>query len=227
MKPRILVVEDEPKTRATLVLYLAHAGFDVSEAGTGPAALEAAVRERPDLVVLDRMLPGLDGLEVCRRLREEGPVPVIFLTARAAEEDRLEGLDLGADDYVVKPFSPRELVARVKAVLRRSPATGLAEPLTVGDLTLDPSRRVAILAGREARLTAREFRLLEALARVPGHILSREDLVARAFGETFDGFDRTVDAHVANLRRKIEDDPASPTRVVTVFGAGYRLDVRR
>jgi DNA-binding response OmpR family regulator len=224
MKPRILVVEDEPKTRATLVLYLEHAGFDVREAATGPEALAA---ERPDLVVLDRMLPGLDGVEVCRRLREDGPVPVIFLTARSTEEDRLEGLELGADDYVVKPFSPRELVARVRAVLRRSPSAGLAEPLTVGDLTLDPSRRVALLPGREARLTAREFRLLEALARVPGRILSREDLVTRAFGDAFDGFDRTVDAHVANLRRKIEDDPTTPTRVITVFGAGYRLDIHR
>jgi len=224
MKPRILVVEDEPKTRATLVLYLEHAGFEVVEAATGPEALEA---ERPDLVVLDRMLPGLDGLEVCRRLREDGPVPVIFLTARSTEEDRLEGLDLGADDYVVKPFSPRELVARVRAVLRRSPSAGLPEPLTVGDLTLDPSRRLALLPGREARLTAREFRLLEVLAKAAGHVLSREDLVTRAFGDAFDGYDRTVDAHVANLRRKIEDDPAAPTRVITVFGAGYRLDVRR
>jgi len=224
MKPRILVVEDEPKTRKTLVLYLENAGFEVIEADSGPAALEA---ERPDLVVLDRMLPGMDGTEVCRRLRADGPVPVIFLTARSTEEDRLEGLDLGADDYVVKPFSPRELVARVKAVLRRSPSTGLPEPITVGDLTLDPSRRVALLPGREARLTAREYRLLEALARVAGHVLSREDLVARAFGESFDGYDRTVDAHVANLRRKIEDDPAAPARVITVFGAGYRLDVRR
>ena len=227
MKPRILVVEDEPKTRATIVLYLEHAGFCVREASTGPEALERAAQERFDLVVLDRMLPGLDGLEVCRRLRQDGPLPVIFLTARSTEEDRLEGLELGADDYVVKPFSPRELVARVRAVLRRSPSVGLPGPLTVGDLTLDPSRRVAMLPGREARLTAREFRLLEALARVAGHVLSREDLVARAFGDAFDGFDRTVDAHVANLRRKIEDDPAAPTRVVTVFGAGYRLDVHR
>ena len=224
MKPRILVVEDEPKTRATLVLYLEHAGFEVMEAATGPEALAA---ERPDLVVLDRMLPGLDGLEVCRRLREDGPLPVIFLTARSTEEDRLQGLDLGADDYVVKPFSPRELVARVRAVLRRSPSAGLPAPLTLGDLTLDPSRRVALLPGREARLTAREFRLLEVLAKAAGHVLSREDLVTRAFGDAFDGFDRTVDAHVANLRRKIEDDPTTPTRVITVFGAGYRLDIHR
>ena len=227
MKPRILVVEDETKTRQTLVLYLTHAGFEVTEAADGIEALAAAASTRPDLVVLDRMLPGLDGMEVCRRLREDAPLPVIFLTARATEEDRLDGLDLGADDYVVKPFSPRELVARVRAVLRRAPHAGLPEPLTVGDLTLDPSRRVALLPGREAKLTGREFRLLAALARAAGHVLSREELVARAFGEEFDGFDRTVDAHVAHLRRKIEDDPASPTRVVTVFGAGYRLDVHR
>jgi len=226
VKPVILVVEDEPKTRQTLVLYLEHAGFAVVEAADGPSALASAARARPDLVVLDRMLPGLDGVEVCRRLRLDAPVPVIFLTARATEEDRLEGLDLGADDYVVKPFSPRELVARVRAVLRRAPGAGLPEPLAVGDLTLDPARRVVRLPGRETVLTAREFRLLAALARAPGRVLSREELVARAFGDDFDGFDRTVDAHVAHLRKKIEDDPASPTRIVTVFGAGYRLDVR-
>jgi len=226
VKPTILVVEDEAKTRQTLVLYLEHAGFAVVEAADGPSALASAARARPDLVVLDRMLPGLDGVEVCRRLRLDAPVPVIFLTARATEEDRLEGLDLGADDYVVKPFSPRELVARVRAVLRRAPGAGLPEPLVAGDLTLDPARRVVRLPGREAALTAREFRLLVALARAPGHVLSREELVARAFGDDFDGFDRTVDAHVAHLRKKIEDDPASPTRIVTVFGAGYRLDVR-
>jgi DNA-binding response OmpR family regulator len=223
----ILIVEDEPKTRATIVLYLEHAGFAVREAPDAATALALAAAERPDLVVLDRMLPGMDGLEVCRRLRADAPVPVIFLTARATEEDRREGLDLGADDYVVKPFSPKELVARVKAVLRRAPGAGLPEAFTVGDLTLDPARRVARVGGREAVLTGREFRLRAALARAAGHVLSREDLVARAFGDEFDGFDRTVDAHVANLRRKIEDDPTSPTRVVTVFGAGYRLDVHR
>jgi DNA-binding response OmpR family regulator len=222
----VLVVEDDPKTRQTLVLYLEHAGFAVAQAADGPAALAQAALVRPDLVVLDRMLPGLDGLEVCRRLRADGPLPVIFLTARATEEDRLEGLDLGADDYVVKPFSPKELVARVRAVLRRAPGAGLPEALTVGDLTLDPSRGVAIVAGRAAKLTGREFRLLAALARAPGRVLSREELVQRAFGDDYDGFDRTVDVHVAHLRRKIEDDPSAPTRVMTVFGAGYRLDVR-
>jgi DNA-binding response OmpR family regulator len=226
-RSRVLVVEDDPKTRSTLVLYLEHAGFLVTEAADGRTALAVAAQERPDLVVLDRMLPGLDGLEVCRRLRADAPLPVIFLTARATEDDRLEGLDLGADDYVVKPFSPKELVARVRAVLRRAPGAGLPEALTVGDLTLDPARGVAVVAGREAKLTGREFRLLAALARAAGRVLSREELVARAFGDDYDGFDRTVDVHVANLRRKIEDDPSTPTRVVTVFGLGYRLDVRR
>ncbi len=226
IRSRVLVVEDDPKTRQTLVLYLEHAGFDVSEASDGASALALAERERPDVVVLDRMLPGLDGLEVCRRLRADAPLPVIFLTARAAEEDRLQGLELGADDYVVKPFSPRELVARVRAVLRRAPGAGLPEPLTVGDLTLDPARGVAIVAGRTASLTGREFRLLAALARAPGRVFSREELVQRAFGDDYDGFDRTVDVHVAHLRKKIEDDPGAPRRLITVIGAGYRLDVR-
>jgi DNA-binding response OmpR family regulator len=224
--PSILVVEDDPKTRQTLVLYLEHAGFAVRAVGDGLAALAEAERARPDLAVLDRMLPGLDGMELCRRLREEGPLPVIFLTARATEEDRLAGLDLGADDYVVKPFSPRELVARVRAVLRRAPGADLPQALAVGDLTLDPARRCALVAGREVGLTGREFRLLTAFARAPGLVLSREELVRRAFGDEFDGFDRTVDVHIANLRKKLEADPAQPVRIVTVFGAGYRLDPR-
>ncbi|MEP7029199.1 MAG: response regulator transcription factor [Candidatus Eisenbacteria bacterium] len=224
--PRILVVEDDPKTRDTLVLYLEHAGFLVCAVGDGAAALAEAERCPPDLVVLDRMLPGLDGMELCRRLREDRPHPVIFLTARATEEDRLAGLELGADDYVVKPFSPRELVARVRAVLRRAPGADLPQPLTVGDLTLDPGRRCAEVAGRVVPLTAREFRLMATFARAPGRTFSREELVERAFGDDFDGFDRTVDAHVVNLRRKLEADPSRPTRLVTVFGAGYRLDVR-
>jgi DNA-binding response OmpR family regulator len=222
--PSILVVEDDPKTRQTLVLYLEHAGFAVRAVGDGLAALVEAERARPDLAVLDRMLPGVDGMELCQRLRADGPLPVIFLTARATEEDRLAGLDLGADDYVVKPFSPRELVARVRAVLRRAPGADLPSALAVGDLTLDPARRCAVVAGREVVLTGREFRLLTAFARAPGLVLSREELVRRAFGDEFDGFDRTVDAHIANLRKKLEADPAQPVRLVTVFGAGYRLD---
>ena len=222
--PSILVVEDDPKTRQTLILYLEHAGFAVRAVGDGVAALAEAERARPDLAVLDRMLPGVDGMELCRRLREAGPLPVIFLSARATEEDRLAGLDLGADDYVVKPFSPRELVARVRAVLRRAPGADLPSALAVGDLTLDPARRCAVVAGREVALTGREFRLLAAFARAPGLVLSREELVKRAFGDEFDGYDRTVDVHIANLRKKLESEPAAPVRLVTVFGAGYRLD---
>jgi DNA-binding response OmpR family regulator len=224
--PSILVAEDDPKTRQTLVLYLEHAGFAVRAVGDGASALAEAERARPDLALLDRMLPGVDGMELCRRLREDGPLPVIFLTARATEEDRLAGLDLGADDYVVKPFSPRELVARVRAVLRRAPGADLPSALAVGDLTLDPARRCAVVSGREVVLTAREFRLLTAFARAPGLVLSRQELVKRAFGDEFDGYDRTVDVHIANLRKKLEVDPARPVRLVTVFGAGYRLDPR-
>lgn len=169
------------------------------------------------------MLPGLDGLEVCRRVRETSAMPIIMLTARSTEEDRLEGLDLGADDYVVKPFSPRELAARVRAVLRRAPGASDGPPVRVGDLVIDPARHEATLAGRPLDLTPREFRLLEVLARAPGRAFTRGELVERAFGADSSALDRTIDAHVVNLRRKLGDDPACPGRIETVFGVGYRL----
>jgi len=224
-KLRVLVVDDEEKTVASVRLYLEHAGFDVSTAGDGRTALALArAQPAPDLIVLDLMLPGLDGLEVCRRLREESAVPIIMLTARSSEEDRLEGLDLGADDYVVKPFSPRELAARVRAVLRRS-SGAIAEgaPIRVGGLIVDPARHEVTVDGRSVALTPREFRLLEVLARAPGRAFTRSELVERAFGADSEALDRTIDAHVVNLRRKIEDDPDHPARVETVFGVGYRL----
>jgi len=224
-KLRVLVVDDEEKTVASVRLYLEHAGFDVSSAGDGRTALALArAQPTPDLIVLDLMLPGLDGLEVCRRLREESAVPIIMLTARSSEEDRLEGLDLGADDYVVKPFSPRELAARVRAVLRRSSgATAEGPPIRVGGLIVDPARHEVTVDGRSVALTPREFRLLEVLARAPGRAFTRSELVERAFGADSEALDRTIDAHVVNLRRKIEDDPGHPARVETVFGVGYRL----
>ena len=224
-KPLVLVVDDDPKTVDSVRLYLEDAGFEVVTAGDGKAALaRAGATPAPDLVVLDLMLPGLDGLEVCRRLRDSSDLPIIMLTARSSEEDRLEGLDLGADDYVVKPFSPRELAARVRAVLRRSPAAGADEPpVRVGDLMIDPARHEATLAGSRLDLTPREFRLLEVLARAPGRAFARSELVERVFGADSEALDRTIDAHIVNLRRKTERDPANPALIETVFGVGYRL----
>ena len=222
---RILVVDDDAKTVSAIRLYLEHGGFQVLVAADGREALSlATTTPPPDLVVLDLMLPGLDGLEVCRRLRETSDIPIIMLTARSTEEDRLEGLELGADDYVVKPFSPRELAARVHAVLRRVPggAPG-GPPIRVGPVTIDAARHEVTVRGDSVGLTPREFRLLEVLARAPGRAFTRAELVARAFGADSEALDRTIDAHVVNLRRKIEADPGRPALIETVFGVGYRL----
>ena len=224
-RPRILVVDDDAKTVASVRLYLEHAGFQVAEAVDGREALRIArANPTPDLIVLDLMLPGMGGLEVCRRLREESRVPIIMLTARSTEEDRLEGLDLGADDYVVKPFSARELAARVRAVLRRGQIEDAAgPPIRIGGLVIDPGRHQVTVRGVSASLTPREFRLLEVMARAPGRAFSRAELVERAFGVHSEALDRTIDAHLVNLRRKVEVDPASPTLIETVYGVGYRL----
>ena len=222
---RILVVDDDPKTVSLVKLYLQHAGYEVLVAADGRSALESARRTpRPDLIVLDVMLPRVNGLEVCRTLREESDVPIILLTARTTEDNKLEGLDLGADDYIAKPFSPRELAARVRAVLRRSPTAPLdGPPVRVAGLVLDPARHEAQVRGHPVRLTPREFRLLLALARSPGRVFTRAELVSRAFGPEYEALDRTIDAHIRNLRRKIEADPADPALIQTVFGIGYRF----
>jgi DNA-binding response OmpR family regulator len=224
-KARILVVDDDTKTAAGIRLYLEHAGYEVEVATDGRAALARARAEPPpDLVVLDRMLPALDGLTVCRVLREESEVPVILLTARTTEAERLEGLEQGADDYVSKPFSPRELVARVGVVLRRArPEGAAARPLKTGGLAIDPARREVTISGRPVELTPREFGLLLVLARAPGRVFTRQELRDRAFGPDSEALDRTVDAHVMNLRRKLPD----PGLIETVFGVGYRLPARR
>jgi DNA-binding response OmpR family regulator len=227
-KARILVVDDDPKTVASVRLYLEHGGYLVDVAGDGRTALtRARASPAPDLVVLDRMLPELDGLAVFRALRAVSSVPVILLTARTTEQDRLEGLDLGADDYVSKPFSPRELVARVRAVLRRTRPEDADAPLEIGDLSIDAARHEVWRSGEAVRLTAREFALLLALARTPGRVFSRQELRERAFGDESEALDRTVDAHVMNLRRKLEPDPAAPVYIETVFGVGYRFAARR
>lgn len=221
----ILVVEDDAKAAGLIRLYLEHAGFAVETAGDGRAALERALREpEPRLIVLDVMLPHVDGFEVCRRLRAESDVPIILVTARVEEDDRLAGLDLGADDYVSKPFSPRELVARVRAVLRRSPDAEPAGPaIERGGVRLDPSAHRAEVRGATVDLTPREFRLLHTLMRSPGRAFTRQELVERALGRDFEGLDRTIDAHVKNLRRKLESDGTDASVIETVAGVGYRF----
>jgi two-component system alkaline phosphatase synthesis response regulator PhoP len=223
--PTILVVDDEPRIVQLVRDYLEHGGFSVLVAGDGPAALRTARTARPDLVVLDLGLPGLDGLDVVRALRREGDVPVIVLTARAEESDKLVGLELGADDYLTKPFSPKELVARVRAVLRR--AEGLRQPadvIRVGeDVELDVTRMEARFGGRRVDLTRTEFELLATMARQPGRVFTRAQLLDAVHGVAFESYERAIDAHVKNIRRKIEEDPRSPRHLQTVFGVGYRF----
>jgi len=217
-----LVVEDEPEIAQLVRRYLEREGFRVEVAADGAEALEQFARVRPDVVVLDLMLPGTDGWEVCRRIRERSRCAVVMLTARDAVEDRVQGLELGADDYVTKPFSPRELVARVRAVVRRQ-RWGGREVLRVGDLVVDFRRRRVRRAGRTVPLTATEWRVLEALASQPGHVLTRWQIIDRVYGESFEGFERTVDVHVKNLRQKLEPNPQQPRYVLTVHGVGYKF----
>ena len=227
----VLVVDDDATVREVVVDYLRAAGHEVREATDGAGALAAVRDERADLVVLDVMMPGLDGLEVCRRLRVTSDVPIVLLTANAQESDNILGLELGADDYVTKPFSPRELVLRVQSVLRRS-ASLAADPSTPpelpdvavdGDLVIDRRARRVHLAGGELSLTVREFDLLSWLVAHPGDALRRDDLMRDVWGWDF-GDPSTVTVHVSRLRDKIEHDPAAPRRLVTVFGVGYRWD---
>jgi len=220
----ILVIEDEIKIARLVRDYLENAGYRVLVATRGDEGLALARTERPDLIVLDLMLPGLDGLDLCRKVRQSSQVPIIMVTARAEEADRLIGLELGADDYVTKPFSPRELVARVRAVLRRARGEAPPELLRAGDLALDVAAHAVTLGGRPVELTPTEFALLEALMRAPGRVLSRLQLLEQAQGEAYEGYERTVDAHIKNLRQKIEPDPKNPRYITTVYGVGYRLD---
>lgn len=223
----ILVVDDEPQIAAIARDYLDRAGFRVLTAGDGVSALRLARTEQPALLVLDLMLPGMDGLDVARALREDPAthqMPIIMLTARVEETDRLIGLELGADDYITKPFSPRELVARVRAVLRRS--EGMREPaaiLRAGELQIDLQRRSVRRDGAPVELTAREFDLLATMARAPGRAFSRAQLIELVYDVSYSGFDRTVDAHIKNLRRKIEPDPREPRYILTIYGVGYRF----
>ncbi|WP_393059145.1 response regulator transcription factor [Streptomyces sp. LN549] len=224
---RVLVVDDDPTVAEVVAGYLNGAGYEVERADDGASALERFAAHRPDLVVLDLMLPGMDGFEVCRRMRAHGPVPVIMLSARGDEDDRVLGLETGADDYVTKPFSPRELVLRVDSVLRRagaSPAGVPAALLEGAGLVLDPAARQATRAGRTLALTLREFDLLAFFLRHPGRAFTREELMREVWGWDF-GDLSTVTVHIRRLRGKIETDPARPERIRTVWGVGYRLDV--
>ncbi|MDH3518214.1 MAG: response regulator transcription factor [Acidimicrobiia bacterium] len=219
----ILVVDDELKITRLLRDYLQQAGFRVVTAGDGPAALTTARTEHPDMILLDLGLPGLDGLDVTRTLRKTSDVPIIMLTARAEESDRIVGLELGADDYLVKPFSPKELVARVRAVLRRVDATVEAPDLVrTGDLEIDSAKRTVTLAGRTIDLTPTEFELLVHVARSPGRVYTRSQLLDALRGVAFESYERAIDAHVKNLRRKLEPDPANPRYLLTVYGVGYK-----
>ena len=225
MNELILVVDDEVEIVKLARDYLLRASFRVLSAGDGVTALAMARHERPDLIVLDLMLPGMDGLDVCRTLRRESDVPMIMLTARVEETDRLIGLELGADDYITKPFSPRELVARVRTVLRRAAgAVQLPGRLHVADLEIDLEGHRVTRAGQVVELSRIEFNLLEILAHHPGMTFTRAQLIDRLHGFAFEGYDRSIDAHVKNLRRKLEPDPAEPRYVLTVYGVGYKFD---
>lgn len=220
----ILIVDDESKIVKLARDYLEKSGFRVISADAGDTALAMVRREKPDLIVLDLMLPGMDGLDVCRAIRRDSDVPIIMLTARADEADQLVGLELGADDYITKPFSPRALVARVRAVLRRTQG-GVRSPgvLHAGDLKIDMDGHRAFFAGEPIDLTRNEFKLLSVLAQHPGQTFSRAQLLENLHGVAYDGFDRSIDSHIKNIRRKIEPDLAQPKYILTVYGIGYRF----
>lgn len=232
----ILVVDDEPPILDLIASYLRADGFNVCTALDGPSALVQTRSQRPNLVVLDVMLPGMDGLEVCRRIQQEFDTYVLMLTARSEEIDKIVGLSVGADDYLTKPFSPRELVMRVKAILRRSRTSALHSresslmerpPLHFDEIKIDPERREVWREQQQIELTPREFDLLYALAEQPGRVFSRDQLLERVWGHDFAGIDRVVDVHIGLLRRKLEDDPANPSMIQTLRGVGYKFVAHR
>ena len=230
MTATVLVVEDERKLRDFIRSYLERAGFTVLSTGSGAEAITMVTAAEPDLVVLDLGLPDVPGETVATELRAISAIPILMLTAKAAEEDRIRGLELGADDYVTKPFSPRELVLRVQAILRRGGPAAAQQGVASyggGALVIDEPRRTVTMQGTPAQLTPTEWGILVTLATVPGRVYSRFELINKVRGYEFEGYERTIDSHVKNLRRKIEDDPASPHIILTVLGGGYRLGLTR
>ncbi|MGE5221676.1 MAG: response regulator [Omnitrophica WOR_2 bacterium] len=226
MPKKILIVDDEPQIVHVVKAYLEKAGYQAVTARDGPTAISTFRHEKPDLLILDLNLPGMDGLDVCRAIRRESDVPILMLTARVEEADRLIGLELGADDYVVKPFSPREVVARVRTILRRASTTpASADVIQVGDLRVDLEQHQVELGGRIIELTPTEFDILVTLARQPKRVLSRLQIMEQAQGSAFEGYERTIDAHIKNIRLKLEPNPKKPAYIHTVFGVGYKLDV--
>ncbi len=223
--PRILIVDDEDKIAGVVAAYLEREGYQVFTAGNGRAAIALFRETEPDAVILDLMLPDFPGEEVCRMIREVSDTPVLMLTAKSAEEYRLEGFSLGADDYISKPFSPRELVARLKAVLRRANKNSPSGPIIfgIGDLTIDEERHQVTRGGAAVNLTPTEFKLLSTLASSPGRVFSRLELINRVQGYDFEGYERTIDAHMKNLRQKLGEDPKNPRYLLTVFGVGYKF----
>jgi two-component system alkaline phosphatase synthesis response regulator PhoP len=219
----VLVVDDDVKTVELVKLYLNRDGYKVLAAYDGEAALQLSRSSQPDLIVLDLMLPNVDGLEVCRILRRESDVPIIMLTARTTEEDKLTGLNSGADDYLLKPFSPRELAARVRTVLRRLPGERGPTEIKRGKIVLNFLKQEVSVAGKQLDLTPIEFKLLGTLVKEAGRVFSRAELVEKALGYDYKGFDRTIDVHILNLRRKLETDPGHPKYIKTAYGAGYRF----
>jgi two-component system alkaline phosphatase synthesis response regulator PhoP len=220
---KVMVVDDDVKTVELVKLYLNRDGYQVVTAYNGLEALRLARESYPDLIVLDLMLPDFDGFEVCRTLRRESDVPIIMLTARTTDQDKLAGLDLGADDYVTKPFSPKELLARVRAVLRRLPGERGPEEIKIGKLSMNFATHQAWFGGKPLNLTSVEFKLLGILAKEPGRVFSRASLIEEGLGYDFEGFDRTIDVHILNLRRKLESDPSHPNYIKTVYGVGYKF----
>jgi two-component system, OmpR family, alkaline phosphatase synthesis response regulator PhoP len=222
---KIFVVDDEPQIIKVLKAYLEKAGYQVVTAADGKLALSIFQREKPDFLILDLNLPGMDGLEVCKAIRKTSNVPILMLTARVEETDRLIGLELGADDYVIKPFSPREVVLRVKTIFRRTTAEPvLTDLIQVGNLTIDQTQHTVHLAGRTIDLTPTEFDILTTLAKQPRRVFSRMQIMEQAQGETFEGYERTIDAHIKNIRIKLEPNPKKPVYIQTVFGLGYKFE---
>lgn len=225
MPKKILVVDDEPQIVKVLKAYLEKAGYQVVTAADGNAALAVFQREKPDFMILDLNLPGVDGLDICKAVRRDSDIPILMLTARVEEADRLIGLELGADDYVVKPFSPREVVIRVRTILRRTttvPTT--SDIIQAGNLVIDLKLHTVRLAGRSIELTPTEFEILVVLAKQPKRVFSRLQIMEQAQGNAFEGYERTIDAHIKNIRLKLEPNPKKPIYILTVFGLGYKLE---